>query len=97
MILNLKWFQENQIAKVIINNDENNFISLNENFSNAFDNDFIKGLINNCNDITDIENNSVLIDEDSIKEAPQNIKNNFFVLSEILKEFINGLNLVKSK
>lgn len=90
MLLNLKWEQKEQKIKLQID-DKNAFI-ISDDFSNVFDDTFIKFLLNQCSTLDDLKENKLIVDEESFKNVTKENKDSVQVLKEILEEFIKGLN-----
>lgn len=91
MLLNLKWDQKEQKIKLQI--DDKNIFLINDDFSNVFDDTFIKFLLNQCNTLDDLKENKLIVNEESFKDVTEKNKNSMQVLKEILEEFIKGLNI----
>jgi len=66
---------------------------INDDFSNVFDDTFIKFLLNQCNTLDDLKENKLIVNEESFKDVTEKNKNSMQVLKEILEEFIKGLNI----
>ena len=91
MKLSLKWQPENNKCNLVIDTkNTSKKISIEEDFSNVFGDNFVKLIIEACDDQEEeFLNNEVIVNE---VDFPDEYKSKISVLKSILNEFVTGLN-----